>query len=158
MATTHPFIHRPTLELQIKNRLHERDRSQAQLVLMICALGSASTNDLRTHESVDGVATPGHQYFSIVQDSWSLPFSRPTLAELQTCVVSGYHRSAIVCNVLTTFEQLMAMYCTSIFGDAARGWIYLGTGVRIAEAMGAHRKSSCPDEIWKRTFWCVTSF
>ena len=99
----HPFIHRPTIEAQIKDRLYERDRSQAQFVLMICALGSANTDDPRAYESVGGVPTPGYQYFSAVQDSWSLLFSPPTLTELQTCVVSSYHRFAIVCDVLTNF-------------------------------------------------------
>ena len=158
MASSLPFLHRPTLEAQINDRLHERERSQAQLLLMICATASAYINDPRVYESISGVTAPGYQYFSVVQDSWSPLLGRPALAELQTCAVSNSHRSSITCNVLTILEQLMSTYCSTIIGDTARGWIYLGTGVRIAVGMGAHRKSTCPDEMWKRTFWYVISF
>ncbi|KAF8339709.1 uncharacterized protein EI90DRAFT_3037542 [Cantharellus anzutake] len=135
-GTLHPFIHRPTLEAQIRGRLHERDYSTAKLVLMICAMSAFHLQDIRVCAMFRGVLTPGYQWFSAVEESWSLLHCRPVLAELQACV-------------------LAVMYCSHVIGNPALGWVYLGGAVRVAEDAGAHRRSSCPDEIWKRTFWAM---
>lgn len=60
-----PIVHRPTIEVQMSDLLHERSASQARLILLMCALASIyqpNTHNLEWNP-------PGWKWFSLVRVS-----------------------------------------------------------------------------------------
>lgn len=58
-----PIVHKPTLEVQCADLLHQRYPSQARLVLMVCAIASIYWPDFPGAEG----RPPGWEYFSCVR-------------------------------------------------------------------------------------------
>lgn len=58
-----PIVHKPTMEVQCADLLHQRYPSQARLVLMVCAVASIYGPDLPR----GGGRPPGWDYFSSVR-------------------------------------------------------------------------------------------
>lgn len=81
-----PILHRPTVEVQISDLLHERSVSQARLVLLMAALASIyppTTHNLEWRP-------PGWQYFSVVTVSHVelILQNEACLADVQVLAVS----------------------------------------------------------------------
>lgn len=56
-----PLLHRPTFEADLKDNKHWYDSQFAATVLLVCALGAASSDDPRVY--VDGKGFPGWRWF-----------------------------------------------------------------------------------------------
>lgn len=81
-----PLLHRPTFEHDIKRGLHFRKRSFGTVLLLVCAIGSAWTEDPRIPTPEPGYGR-GWEWFSQVgHEKWSL-LARPKLHDLQACAV-----------------------------------------------------------------------
>ncbi|KIY63689.1 hypothetical protein CYLTODRAFT_425873 [Cylindrobasidium torrendii FP15055 ss-10] len=141
-----PALHRPSFDKHLSSHLHLRDPKFADLVLMVCAVASVHSNDLRVraegHE--DQVLSAGWKYFEQVDLGKNIVWEPVSLFELQTYALSiNYLQS-------TTVPQTT--------------WTQLGVALRLAVEIGIHRrkpdgyKQTAEDEQFKRTFWCLLCY
>ncbi|KAG6828005.1 hypothetical protein H0H92_009697 [Tricholoma furcatifolium] len=138
-----PLLHRPSFERSVATGLHHRDTSFGGTLLLVCALGSRYSNDPRV--LYDGISSPhsaGWKWFeqvSVVRESFIPP---PSLSELQNYALA----------VLFSSSSETPQGC----------WTQLGTAIRMAQEVGAHRRRTlkaptAEDELWKRAFWVLNS-
>ncbi|KAI0644483.1 fungal-specific transcription factor domain-containing protein [Trametes meyenii] len=140
-----PLLHRPTFERNIAEGLHLRDPGFGAVVLLVCANGARwiEPYDPRLAE-YGSKAKPGWVWFMQVEKARKSPFARPRLYDLQRYV-------------------LMATYIGG-YSHPHNTWTIVGLGLRVAQDVGIHRKktygllSKVEGELWKRAFWCLTSF
>ncbi|KAJ7171366.1 fungal-specific transcription factor domain-containing protein [Mycena filopes] len=145
-----PLLHRPTFERGVGEGLHLRDEGFATTVLLVCAIGSRwSHNPLAVpragtcvgkHGETGGLAC-GWEWFDQVPLVGNHMFGQATLYDLQ------YYCLAV--------QFLMD-------GSAPQAcWTLIGVGLRLAQDIGAHRRSarvevpSVEGELFKRAFWAL---
>lgn len=135
-----PLLHRPTFEKGIANNLHYRSSGFGATVLLVCAIGSRYTSDLRVFlPNSTSLHTAGWKYFDQVQMVRKSLLAPPCLYDLQVYVLS----------VLFLQNSSAPQGC----------WTMIGIGVRMAQDVGAHRRKmytttvTADDELWKRAFW-----
>ncbi|KAJ7758388.1 fungal-specific transcription factor domain-containing protein [Mycena metata] len=143
-----PLLHRPTFERCIAEGLHLRDNGFGATVLLVCAVGSRWSTDPRVipttvrgrHGETDGLAC-GKEWFDQVPLVGNHMFGHATLYDLQ------YYCLAV--------QFLME-------GSAPQAcWTLIGVGLRLAQDIGAHRRSahvevpSVEGELFKRAFWAL---
>ncbi|KAL5485496.1 hypothetical protein ACEPAI_8138 [Sanghuangporus weigelae] len=160
-----PLLHAPTFYAQFRDILHLRDAQFAGVVWAVMAVasrwsddrrvlwegwGSEKNNDVpKVEEAAEELewASAGWRFFLRSLDGTSLTITSldpPSLFDLQ-------------------FASLGAMFLrgTSV---GPVGWILIGTGLRKAMDVGAHRKKvygpelSLENELWKRAFWMLVLF
>ncbi|KAJ7764189.1 fungal-specific transcription factor domain-containing protein [Mycena maculata] len=140
-----PLLHRPTFERGVKGGLHIEDDGFAEILLLVCAVASRWSEDPRVCEtegsdSADALAC-GWQWFDQVPVLRRHLFGHATLYDLQ-------------------------YYCLAVQflegSSAPHGcWTLLGVGIRLAQDVGAHRRTahheppSVEGELWKRVFWVM---
>ncbi|KAG7446059.1 uncharacterized protein BT62DRAFT_1006241 [Guyanagaster necrorhizus] len=134
-----PLLHQPTFERSLAAALHRTDSAFAGIVLVVCAIGSRFSNDPRVR--VDHYESPyRHGWKWFVQVHRVSVLQPPSLFDLQKCVLSVFYVEGF---------------------SAHRTWTMLGTAVRMAQDLGAHRKRkagwlSVPEEeLLKRAFWVL---
>ncbi|KAJ8073924.1 Gypsy retrotransposon integrase-like protein 1 [Marasmius tenuissimus] len=136
-----PLLHRPTFERLIAEGLHLRDRSFGATVLAVCAIASRQSNDPRAFcEGTTSEHSLGWKYFRqipLLRDSFT---ESPTIYDIQLCSLAAY------------FLQIAPT------PEAA--WTLVGVGIRSAQEIGLHRKSTSSektveDELWRRAFWIL---
>ncbi|EGO24230.1 hypothetical protein SERLADRAFT_437842 [Serpula lacrymans var. lacrymans S7.9] len=140
----YPFLHRPSFERSVAEGLHLRDSSFGAVYLVVCAVGSRWSDDPRVFlEGTTSEHSCGWKYFEQVQMVRKTLLGPPCLFDLQ-------------------------VYCLSVIflqGSSAPQacWTIVGIGVRLAQDVGAHRRSvynpkpTMEDELWKRAFWVLVS-
>ncbi|KDQ25973.1 hypothetical protein PLEOSDRAFT_1106857 [Pleurotus ostreatus PC15] len=144
---TIPLLHRPMFESQLAAKLHLRDHWFGSVVLAICAIASRYSDDPRVidEEGMDPSLATGEKWFSqipVVRQSFTMS-EAPSLYELQ-------------------FYSLAVLYYQGTANPQAC-WLMTGIGMRYAQEVGAHRRTSkvdrptVQDELWKRAFWQVLS-
>ncbi|KAF9491781.1 hypothetical protein BDN71DRAFT_1497859 [Pleurotus eryngii] len=142
---TIPLLHRPMFESQLAAKLHLRDHWFGSVVLAICAIASRYSDDPRVidEEEMDPWLSTGEKWFSeipVVRQSFTLS-EAPSLYELQ-------------------FYSLAVFYYQGTANPQAC-WLMSGIGMRYAQEVGAHRRTSkvdrptVQDELWKRAFWSL---
>ncbi|KAF9032105.1 hypothetical protein BDZ89DRAFT_1063488 [Hymenopellis radicata] len=139
----HPTLHRPTFERNFACQLHLSDQMFGGIALFVCALAARFSDDPRV--LLDGETSKrssGWKYFMQVQSVKRSLMTPPTIHDL----------------------QFYALYSTFMFGTSAPQacWALVGTGIRLAQDVGAHRKKrsngpTVEDELWKRTFWALVA-
>ncbi|KAL0069688.1 Gypsy retrotransposon integrase-like protein 1 [Marasmius tenuissimus] len=145
-----PLLHRPTFERLIAEGLHLRDRSFGATVLAVCAIASRQSNDPRAFcEGTTSEHSLGWKYFRqipLLRDSFT---ESPTIYDIQLCSVSS------------SIEDLsLAAYFLQIAPTPEAAWTLVGVGIRSAQEIGLHRKSTSSektveDELWRRAFWIL---
>ncbi|EJD02602.1 uncharacterized protein FOMMEDRAFT_84516, partial [Fomitiporia mediterranea MF3/22] len=150
--TIFPLLHAPTFYAQFRDGLHLRDAQFAGVVWMLLAIASRWSDDRR-----------------VLWDGWvhgnrlhSLPLSliEKLLLDGPSFTVSSLDPPSLFD---LQFCSLGAMFLRgSSIGPA--GWVIIGTGLRKAMDVGAHRKKvyspkpSVENELWKRAFWMLVLF
>ncbi|KAJ7042345.1 fungal-specific transcription factor domain-containing protein [Mycena alexandri] len=143
-----PLLHRPTFERCIAEGLHVRDNGFGATVLLVCAVGSRwSTNPQviptvgKGRHGETGALSCGWEWFDQVPLVGNQMFGQATLYDLQ------YYCLAV--------QFLMD-------GSAPQAcWTLIGVGLRLAQDIGAHRRSarvevpSVEGELFKRAFWAL---
>ncbi|KAJ7323956.1 fungal-specific transcription factor domain-containing protein [Mycena albidolilacea] len=136
-----PVLHRPTFERSIADGLHTRDPSFGMVVLLVCAIGSRFSNDVRVQPRGAEPLRCGWEFFDQLPSNLDYLFETPTIYQLQ------YYWLA------SSFLEYSA---------PAACWTLIGIGIRLAQDVGAHRKCEDPptveSELWKRCFWALVSY
>ncbi|KAJ4482473.1 fungal-specific transcription factor domain-containing protein, partial [Lentinula aciculospora] len=136
------LLHRPTFEALIDEGIHWHDTQFANVVLLVVAIGSRFSTDSRV--VLDGTGSwlsSGWKWFSQVNLYNKATLSVPSLFNLQSIVLY-----TIYIQDCPTQED---------------AWSLISAGLRLAQAIGAHRKKvysaklTAIDELWKRAFWCL---
>ncbi|KAJ7763333.1 fungal-specific transcription factor domain-containing protein [Mycena metata] len=142
-----PLLHRPTFERSLADGLHFRDYDFAATVILVCAVASRWSKDPEVfHLSADttigaGGLTCGWGWFNQVRNSRHEMSGPATLYDLQ------YYCLAV-----------QFLECSS---EPPMGWMLIGFGLRVAQDMGAHRRTapheipSIQSELLKRAFWVL---
>jgi heme/copper-type cytochrome/quinol oxidase subunit 3 len=106
-----PVLHRPTFERSIADGLHTRDPSFGVVVLLVCAIGSRFSNDVRVQPRGAEPLRCGWEFFDQLPFNLDYLFETPTIYQLQyywvrtvlllvsqltynTCTHSWRHRSS----------------------------------------------------------------
>ncbi|KAK1221337.1 Gypsy retrotransposon integrase-like protein 1 [Marasmius sp. AFHP31] len=162
-----PVLHKPIFEQGVNEGLHHRDTYFASVLLAVCALGSKYSFDPRVLEDGDGIE--GHR------DSSDQNNGRTKKLRIS----AGWKWFRQVRLIRTDFQTKatlyeLQMYCLAIFflqgtsrAEMCSG--LLGLGVRRAQDLGIHRKSSidllppstlnanlypsAQSQLWSRAFW-----
>ncbi|KAK0448797.1 fungal-specific transcription factor domain-containing protein [Armillaria borealis] len=144
-----PLLHRPTFERSLAAGLHHTDSEFGALVLLVCAVGSRYSDDPRVKaDDTDKESKTRHlngwKWFIQVHRVHMSLLRPPNLCDLQKCALSVFY----------------------VQGCAAphASWTLVGTGIRMAQDLGAHRRHSRPgqprnaeEELLKRAFWVIVS-
>ncbi|KAJ7122289.1 fungal-specific transcription factor domain-containing protein [Mycena epipterygia] len=135
-----PLLHRPTFERAIVDGLHTRDASFGAVVLLVCAIASRFSDDVRACPPGTDPLRCGWQYFDQLPNVVDHLFVRPTLYQMQYyCLATSF----------------------LAFSRPTACWALIGLGIRMAQDVGAHRArnlGSAPtveSESWKRAFWVL---
>ncbi|KAJ3921962.1 fungal-specific transcription factor domain-containing protein, partial [Lentinula edodes] len=139
-----PLLHRSTFETSVAEGLHFSDIGFGQVVLAVCAVASRCSRDLRNMpEGTDSDHSLGWRWYSQISIDTSSFIEAPRVYNLQVCVL------------MVTYLQISAISESS--------WIILGIAMRLAQAMGMHRKR--PDqartierESCIRAFWAIIAY
>ncbi|KAK7043156.1 Gypsy retrotransposon integrase-like protein 1 [Paramarasmius palmivorus] len=129
-----PLLHRPSFERSIEENLHQDNELFGAVLLLVCAIASRYTDDMRVLlEGSDSWLSCGWKWYKQVEHIRKSIWSPPTL----------YH---------------LHFYCGC--SDPHASWTIIGTGIRVAQEMGAHRRrlSTTPTvegEQMKRAFWAL---
>ncbi|KAF8315630.1 hypothetical protein DL93DRAFT_2033282, partial [Clavulina sp. PMI_390] len=136
-----PVIHQPTFEAQYISGLHLKSKSFAKSVLLVCAIGSRYCDDPRVYIKEIGTHSAGWRYFAQVRDLYPRPHTPNTLHDIQCYVMMSYFLQGTLAHHIA--------------------WTLIGTGIRIAQGIGIHRRKhgkgpiSLQEEQEKRAFWCL---
>ncbi|KAK0490519.1 fungal-specific transcription factor domain-containing protein [Armillaria novae-zelandiae] len=134
-----PLFHRPTFERSLAAALHLTDRAFAAIVLMVCAIGARFSDDPRVRVDRDELPYR-HGWKWFIQVHRVSVLRTPNLYDLQKCVLSVF------------YVEGFAAHCS---------WTMLGTAVRMAQDLGAHRRQRpgklpiAEEELLKRAFWVL---
>ncbi|KAK0480213.1 fungal-specific transcription factor domain-containing protein [Armillaria novae-zelandiae] len=131
-----PLLHRPTFERSIRENLHMKDEMFGAVLLLVCAVASRYSNDMRVLlDGEESRHSSGWKWFDQVQLVRKSLLSPPSLYDLQ-------------------------FYCFLQGSSAPQAsWTMVGIGIRLAQDVGAHRRrrifspNTVEDELWKRAFW-----
>ncbi|KAF7353494.1 hypothetical protein MSAN_01539000 [Mycena sanguinolenta] len=135
-----PILHRPTFERSIADGLHTRDITFGSLVLLVCAIASRYSEDIRLQQETEPLRR-GWQFFDQLPPHSNHIFETPTVYHLQYYCLAAW------------FLELSSL-------SARR--VLVGIGLRLAQDVGAHRRRegqpTVESELWKRAFWALVSF
>ncbi|KAK1221481.1 Gypsy retrotransposon integrase-like protein 1 [Marasmius sp. AFHP31] len=168
-----PVLHKAIFEQSVKEGLQHRDIFFSSVLLAVCALGSRYCSDLRVLEDNDGIEgyrgfdnrNNGHSK-SRISAGWKW-FRQIRLNRLELGTKPSLYELQMYC---------LATYFLQGTSNAGACWDLLGTGVRLAQSLGIHRKrpsnlrpqvstpSSGPklnplaeSQLWSRAFWALVS-
>lgn len=152
-----PLLHRPSFMRSIAEGFHELDQGFGATVLLVCAIGCRYTDDPRVvHELSSSTSCTAWSLYNQVNRIRKQPYLPHSLHEIQIYPVSSlfHFRTGVV-----TIVKLSASFLDS-YSPLETPWLIIGTGLRIMQDSGVHRKSfskkqSLEKELWKRAFWSV---
>ncbi|PSR71220.1 hypothetical protein PHLCEN_2v12874 [Hermanssonia centrifuga] len=138
-----PLLHEPTFLQNIEKGLHLTNQAFGATLLLVCALGSRQSDDPRVLlEGTDTWHSAGWSWFrQVLTKRNAFILAPPQIYDLQ-----------IAC--------LAAMYMSSSSAPSS-AWTLVGTGLRMAQDMGAHRRKmyngppTVEGELRKRAFWVL---
>lgn len=85
-----PLLHRPTYEKLYKDRLWEKDKSLAAVLLVTCAVAARWSDDPRVLWAEEGSQhSAGWKFFEQSQTLRKSPLAQPCLYDLQAFAVSS---------------------------------------------------------------------
>ncbi|KAJ7230910.1 fungal-specific transcription factor domain-containing protein [Mycena haematopus] len=136
-----PLLHRPTVERAIADNLHLRDAKFGVNVLSVCAIASRFSDDPRVFDAAKPLSC-GWKYFSQIETQPEHLYVSPTLYDLQRYCLA-----------------IQFLDCSTQHGT----WTLIGTGIRIAQELGAHRRQlvgphTVDAELLRRAFWMLISY
>lgn len=145
MNTFLPLLHRPTFEKAVSERLHLCDEGFGATVLLVCAVGSRYSGDMRVNleGEFDAHRSSGWKWFVQVQKTQVSSMEWPTLHELQKCVVC--HRSRPLFSKMFS-HSYSAIALSHVprrllnptrFLDNSRSWHSNGAGCRRSQEADA---------------------
>ena len=154
-----PLIHRPTFDKAVSEGLYFRDQGFASVFLLVCALGARFSDDPRALlPGYDDCASAGWHWFHQASSAFQMVnYAPPRLYDLQSACVSPFF--VIHYGVLIVLK-LIAHFLHGSSSPYA-SWPVVGVGLRLATALGAHRRKtydagpSVHLEQMKRAFWSV---
>ncbi|KAF8143483.1 fungal-specific transcription factor domain-containing protein [Mycena galopus ATCC 62051] len=133
-----PILHRPSFERSVANGLHTRDQSFGTVVLLVCAIASRYSDDVRVRQPEP--LRRGWQFFDQIPPHSDHIFQKPTIYHLQYYILA------------TMFLE---------YTTPSACWTLVGIGLRLAQDVGAHRRKDGPptveSELWKRAFWALVA-
>ncbi|KAF7328632.1 Zn(2)-C6 fungal-type domain-containing protein [Mycena sanguinolenta] len=134
-----PILHRPTFERSIADGLHTRDITFGSVVLLVCAIASRYSDDIRLQQEAEPLRR-GWQFFDQLPPHNHI-FETPTIHRLQYYCLAAWFLE---------------------FSSRSARWALIGIGLRLAQDVGAHRQRegqpTVESELWKRAFWALVSF
>ncbi|KAJ7080226.1 hypothetical protein C8R44DRAFT_895445 [Mycena epipterygia] len=139
----YPLLHRPTFERSIADGLHTRDGSFGAVVLLVCAIASGFSDDVRVCPPGAELLRVGWQYF----DQHHRPPLRAPRAASHTVLLH------------TQSAWLAVLFLEYVTPSAC--WTWIGIGILMAQDVGVHRARSpgqqptVESELWKRAFWLL---
>ncbi|KAF7353488.1 Zn(2)-C6 fungal-type domain-containing protein [Mycena sanguinolenta] len=135
-----PILHRPTFERSIADGLHTRDITFGSIVLLVCAIASRYSEDIRLQQETEPLRR-GWQFFDQLPPHSNHIFETPTVYHLQYYCLTAWFLE---------------------FSCPSASWALIGIGLRLAQDVGAHRQRegqpTVESELWKRAFWVLVSF
>ncbi|KAF7328634.1 Zn(2)-C6 fungal-type domain-containing protein [Mycena sanguinolenta] len=135
-----PILHRPTFERSIAAGLHTRDIIFGSVVLLVCAIASRYSEDMRLQQETEPLRR-GWQFYDQLPPHSNHIFETPTVYHLQYYCLAAW---------------FLEFSCPSAC------WALIGIGLRLAQDVGAHRQRegqpTVESELWKRAFWALVSF
>ncbi|KAK0203884.1 fungal-specific transcription factor domain-containing protein [Desarmillaria ectypa] len=134
-----PLLHEPSFRRSVASGLHIRDHRFGAVLLLVCAVASRYSDDLRIFLEGAPEQSCGWKWFVQTQGMPRSVFDNPSLYDLQHCCLS-------------------AEYVTGTSAPQS-SWTMIGIGIRYAVEMGLHRRwpenPSVESELKKRAFWCL---
>ncbi|KAK0496596.1 fungal-specific transcription factor domain-containing protein [Armillaria luteobubalina] len=136
-----PILHRPTFEQNVDEALHLQDHSFGAALLLVLAVASRYSNDLRVLADPCSKLSSGWRFFEQVNIFKKVVYAPPCLYDLQVTVLGGIYTMG------TSIPEF--------------SWTLIGAGLRSAIDIGLHRrkpdgyKFTAEDELKKRSFWAL---
>ncbi|KAJ7495523.1 fungal-specific transcription factor domain-containing protein [Mycena latifolia] len=151
-----PLLHRPTFERAVEAGLHLRDDGFAATLLLVCAVASRWSDDPRVVPSfgTESMMPPGAYPYPgppRLACGWAW-FSQVPLVEHHLFAQATLYDLQCYCLAVQYLESLSAPQAS---------WTLIGVGLRLAQDVGAHRRTPCVEkpsverELWKRAFWVL---
>ncbi|KAF9646991.1 hypothetical protein BDM02DRAFT_3188330 [Thelephora ganbajun] len=134
-----PLLHRPSFMRSIAEGFHELDRNFGATLLLVCAIGCRYTDHPGVvHELSTSTSCTAWSLYNQVNRMRKAPYLPHSLHEVQI-----YPLSALFLETYSPPET---------------SWLIIGTGLRIMQDSGVHRKSFSKKypldrELWRRAFW-----
>ncbi|KAG7448426.1 uncharacterized protein BT62DRAFT_929520 [Guyanagaster necrorhizus] len=132
-----PMMHEPTFRQSVVSGLHHVDHRFGAVLLLVCAVASRASDDLRVFLESTSEHSSGWRWFVQTREMPRALFDMPSLYDLQFCCLSA--------------EFLLAT------SSPQSAWTMIGLGIRYGVEMGVHRqrpeKPSYETELSKRAFW-----
>ena len=152
-----PLLHRPSFMRSIAEGFHELDQNFGATVLLVCAIGCRYTDHPSVvHELSTSTPCTAWSLYNQVNRIRKVPYLPHSLHEVQVYPVGSlvHVRSSVM-----TFAKLTALFLET-YSPPETPWLIIGTGLRIMQDSGVHRKffskkQSLEKELWKRAFWSV---
>ena len=153
-----PLLHEPTFKQAIETQLHLRRGGFGATLLLVCANGARFTDDPRV--ILDGSTlrqSAGWKWFEQVERALKPPLAPVEIYDVQVYTVLCISLSNVHIADILLF-QLMTNFLQGTSAPQA-SWSLIGTGLRMAIDVGAHRKEmysekpKIEEELWRRAFW-----
>jgi len=152
-----PLLHRPSFMRSIAEGFHELDQNFGATVLLVCAIGCRySDHPSVVHELSTSTPCTAWSFYNQVNGIRRVPYLPHSLYEAQIYPVSSlvHFWSGVI-----TFAKLSALFLEN-YSPIETPWLIIGTGLRIMQDNGVHRKffskkQPLEKELWKRAFWLV---
>jgi hypothetical protein len=152
-----PLLHRPSFMHSIAGGFHELNQDFGATVLLVCAIGCRYTDHPSViHELSTSTPCTAWSLYNQVNRIRKVPYLPHSLYEIQIYPVGSLVH---VWSGVMTFAKLSALFLET-YSPPETPWLIIGTGLRIMQDSGVHRKffskkRSLEEELWKRAFWSV---
>ena len=153
-----PILHRPTFERSLVDKLHERNESFGEVVLLMCAVACRYSDDPRvTHPITTSTSNTGWNLFNQVD---RLRRTRLIGHQLYDAQVYAVRLPTLLRDVFSWVDPKLAACFLDGFSPPQGPWAIVGIGLRVMQDVGIHRrartgKQSVENELWKRCFWVL---
>ncbi|KAJ7466218.1 fungal-specific transcription factor domain-containing protein [Mycena galericulata] len=152
------ILHSPSFLQSIADGLHVRDADFGAVVLVVCAMASRFSDDLRVYlEGTGSKHSAGWKWFRQVRPLRTSFSVEPSLHRLQLICLSVVFMGQVVV-LLNSVPTLTHLRGTS---TPEESWILVGLGIRLAQSAGVHLRTGYSGmhpldaELYKRAFWIL---
>ncbi|KAK7063589.1 fungal-specific transcription factor domain-containing protein [Favolaschia claudopus] len=143
------LLHSSTFRASVADGEHLRDHHFGAVVLGVCAIASRHSNDPRVLMAPDApLHSCGWKYFTQTRPLQTITFPCASNSQFRTLY------NLQLCSLTVLFLAT---------ADVRACWVISGLGVRLAQEIGAHRRSRYTSgaklygELLKRAFWALFS-
>jgi len=153
-----PILHRPTFERSLADKLHERNESFGEVVLLMCAVACRYSDDPRvTHPITTSTSNTGWNFFNQVDRLRRIRLLGHQLYDFQVYAVRF---PTIFRDVYSRMDPKLAACFLDGFSPPQGPWAVVGIGLRAMQDVGSHRRArtgqqTVENELWKRCFWVL---